>query len=82
TGALMALLNRDYRREIEETVKKIEKIETALEPKFQELFVHAMALPNKADPFPQLAKVVTLPERRLPAEGGEAAGRRRRRIRD
>ncbi|TIS00470.1 MAG: DUF4445 domain-containing protein, partial [Mesorhizobium sp.] len=32
-GARMALLNRGYRREIEETVSRIEKIETALEPK-------------------------------------------------
>ncbi|RUW22726.1 ASKHA domain-containing protein, partial [Mesorhizobium sp. M1E.F.Ca.ET.041.01.1.1] len=30
-GARMALLNRGYRREIEETVSRIEKIETALE---------------------------------------------------
>ncbi|RWH66109.1 MAG: DUF4445 domain-containing protein, partial [Mesorhizobium sp.] len=54
-GARMALLNRGYRREIEETVSRIEKIETALEPKFQEHFVYAMALPNKVDPFPKLA---------------------------
>ncbi|TIV78183.1 MAG: DUF4445 domain-containing protein, partial [Mesorhizobium sp.] len=40
-GARMALLNRGYRREIEETVSRIEKIETALEPKFQEHFVYA-----------------------------------------
>ncbi|TIN47916.1 MAG: DUF4445 domain-containing protein, partial [Mesorhizobium sp.] len=52
-GARMALLNRGYRREIEETVSRIEKIETALEPKFQEHFVYAMALPNKVDPFPK-----------------------------
>src|SRR5690606_4349051 len=55
TGAMMALLNRDHRREIEETVRHIEKIETALEPNFQQLFVNAMALPNKVDPFPQLS---------------------------
>ena len=54
----------DYRREIEETVRKIEKIETALEPKFQEHFVYAMAMPNKVDKFPNLEKVVTLPERK------------------
>ena len=48
----MALRNRDYRREIEDTVTRIEKIETALEPKFQEHFVYAMAMPNKVDPFP------------------------------
>ncbi len=83
TGALMALLNRGHRREIEETVKKIEKIETALESKFQEHFVYAMAMPNKVDRFPKLASVVTLPERKvLSDDGGEGGGRRRRRSRE
>ena len=50
----MALLNRGHRREIEQTVSRIEKIETALEPNFQQHFVYAMALPNKVDPFPKL----------------------------
>ncbi|NGO63881.1 DUF4445 domain-containing protein [Rhizobium daejeonense] len=84
TGALMALLNRDHRREIEETVTRIEKIETALEPNFQQLFVDAMALPNKVDAFPHLSTVVTLPEPKTPADGdagGEGGGRRRRRSR-
>ncbi len=84
TGALMALLNRDHRREIEETVMRIEKIETALEPHFQQLFVDAMALPNKVDAFPHLSTVVTLPEPKTPADGdagGEGGGRRRRRSR-
>ncbi|ATN34457.1 drug:proton antiporter [Rhizobium sp. ACO-34A] len=84
TGALMALLNRDHRREIEETVRRIEKIETALEPNFQQLFVNAMALPNKVDAFPHLSTVVTLPEPKTPADGdagGEGGGRRRRRSR-
>src|SRR5262245_6749649 len=82
TGALMALLNRDHRREIEQTVKRIEKIETALEPHFQQLFVNAMALPNKVDPFPKLSAAVTLPPRRADSEdvmAGEAAPRRRSR---
>lgn len=83
TGALMALLNRDHRREIEETVTRIEKIETALEPNFQQLFVNAMAMPNKVDAFPNLASVVTLPERKVLADdAGEGGGRRRRRSRD
>jgi len=82
TGARMCLLNRDYRREIEETVSKIEKIETALEPKFQEHFVAAMALPNKVDAFPNLGMVVTLPERKMLADAGADGGRRRRRSRD
>jgi uncharacterized 2Fe-2S/4Fe-4S cluster protein (DUF4445 family) len=82
TGALMTLLNRDHRREIEETVRRIEKIETALEPHFQQLFIDAMALPNKVDPFPMLAKQVRLPPRKLPAEGdapGDGPPRRRSR---
>ena len=79
TGALMALLNRNYRREIEREVARIEKIETALEPHFQQLFINAMALPNKVDPFPQLAEQVRLPPRRATAEGAgaETGGPRR-----
>lgn len=64
TGARMALINRDFRREIERTVREIEKIETALEPKFQDHFVAAMALPNKVDDFAKLGKVVKLPTRK------------------
>ncbi|PBB93994.1 drug:proton antiporter [Mesorhizobium sp. WSM3864] len=81
-GARMALLNRGYRREIEETVSRIEKIETALEPKFQEHFVYAMALPNKVDPFPKLAATVKLPPRKTVGEdgtAGDATPRRRSR---
>jgi len=74
-GALMALLNRGHRREIEDTVRRVEKIETALEPDFQALFVNAMAIPNKADPFPKLAAQVPLPPRKVLAEG-EGGGRR------
>ncbi|MFN3765039.1 MAG: ASKHA domain-containing protein, partial [Aliihoeflea sp.] len=80
TGALMALLNRDHRREIEDTVKRIDKIETALEPHFQQLFIDAMALPNKVDPFPKLAAQVKLPERKAtPSTEGDGAPRRRSR---
>ena len=80
TGALMALLNRDHRREIEDTVQRIDKIETALEPNFQQLFIDAMALPNKVDPFPKLAAQVKLPERKAtPAAEGDAVPRRRSR---
>lgn len=78
TGALMALLNRSHRREIETMVRSIEKIETALEPKFQEHFVYAMALPNKVDPFPKLAEQVKLPPRKVLADAGSEGGGRRR----
>ncbi|KSV75403.1 ASKHA domain-containing protein [Sinorhizobium sp. Sb3] len=82
TGALMALLNRGHRREVEQTVSKIEKIETALESKFQEHFINAMAMPNKVDAFPKLSAVVTLPERKVAGDDGEGGGRRRRRSRE
>jgi uncharacterized 2Fe-2S/4Fe-4S cluster protein (DUF4445 family) len=78
TGARIALLNKAARAEIEATVRKIEKIETAIEPRFQEHFVAAMAIPNKTDVFENLAKVVSLP---APKAGGgdEGQGGRRRR---
>ncbi len=83
TGALMALLNRNHRREIEDVVKRIEKIETALEPNFQQLFIDAMALPNKVDPFPKLAAEVALPPRKAAsAEPGQPDGTPRRRSRE
>ena len=78
-GAKMALLNRDYRREIEDTVTRIEKIETALEPDFQRHFVNAMAMPNKVEPFPKLAKQVKLPARKVMADGELDDGSPRRR---
>lgn len=82
TGARMALLNRGHRREVERVVGEIEKIETALEPKFQEHFVNAMALPNKVEPFPRLAEAVALPERKVTESvEAESGGRRRRRRR-
>ncbi|MGR3759375.1 ASKHA domain-containing protein [Roseobacteraceae bacterium NS-SX3] len=84
TGARIALLNTEARKEIEETVRRIEKIETAVEPRFQEHFVNASAIPNSAEPFPILEGVVTLPEVSFNTGGGEgdeAGGRRRRRRR-
>jgi uncharacterized 2Fe-2S/4Fe-4S cluster protein (DUF4445 family) len=77
TGARIALLNLAARGEIEDVVRRVEKIETALEPRFQEHFVAAMALPNKVDAFPNLARAIDLP---APREGaGSERGRRRRR---
>jgi len=66
TGARMALLDTLSRHEIQEETLKIEKIETAVEKKFQEYFVNAMAIPHKSDDFLELNKIVTLPEK-MPA---------------
>ena len=79
TGARMALLNRGHRREVEALVRRIEKIETALEPKFQAHFVNAMGFPNTSEPFPELARVVPLP---VPWQGTNGEPRRRPRKRD
>ena len=78
TGARMALLNRGHRRDVETLVRRIEKIETAIEPRFQEHFVNAMALPNKVEAFPRLSSVVTLPPVSTEPDGGGPARRRGR----
>jgi uncharacterized 2Fe-2S/4Fe-4S cluster protein (DUF4445 family) len=61
TGARIALLNRAARNEIESVIRRVEKVETAIAPKFQEYFVAAMNLPNAVDAFPHLAEAVALP---------------------
>jgi uncharacterized 2Fe-2S/4Fe-4S cluster protein (DUF4445 family) len=77
TGARIALLDRSARGEIEDVVRRVEKIETAVEPRFQELFVGAMAIPHDVDPYERLRAAVALPPRRVSEPSGE--GRRRRR---
>ena len=81
TGALIALLSGAARTEIEGVVRKVEKIETAVEPRFQQHFVEAMAFPHKTAPFPNLAKVVELPERATAGRAGADARAERRRRR-
>ena len=77
TGARIALLNRGARAEIEDVVRRVEKIETAVEPRFQEHFVNAMAIPHDVDPYARLARAIRLPERR--AAKTERPPRRRER---
>ena len=45
------------REEIEDVVRRVEKVETAVEPRFQEHFVQAMAIPHETDPYERLAPV-------------------------
>lgn len=77
TGARMALCSKSARAGIERTVTRIHKVETAIEPRFQEHFVAANALPHATAPFPELSRVVTLPQVSFNTGGSE--GRRRRR---
>jgi uncharacterized 2Fe-2S/4Fe-4S cluster protein (DUF4445 family) len=78
TGARIALLNRSARTEIEEVVRRVEKVETAVEPSFQEHFVHAMGIPHGTDPYERLAATVALPPRRV-SQPQDARPRRRAR---
>ena len=81
TGARIALCNVAARNAIEATVHEIHKVETAIEPRFQEHFVNASAIPNAVDTFPELMQVVTLPDVSFntSGSGGGDGGRRRRR---
>lgn len=77
-GARIALLDATARTAIEELVRKVEKIETAIEPRFQAHFIEAMAIPHKSAAYPELRKVVELPVAKESAAQGAARGRRRR----
>ena len=81
TGARIALLDGRARAEIEGVVRRVEKIETAVEPRFQEHFVGAMAIPHDSDPYPRLATAVALPPRRTSTGGAHAPDSQRRRRR-
>ncbi|MEO1197742.1 MAG: ASKHA domain-containing protein [Pseudomonadota bacterium] len=78
TGARIALLNKGSRAEIDDVVRRIEKIETAVEPRFQEHFVGAMAIPHASDPFPNLETHLGVTFKR-PSGGAQEGGRPRRR---
>ena len=79
TGARIALCNVASRNQIEATVHQIHKVETAIEPRFQEHFVNANAIPHAVDPFPELFAIVTLPDVSFNQSGSGGDGRRRRR---
>ena len=80
-GAVRALVSASQRAEIEETVRRVHKIETATEPRFQDLFVNAMGFPHTTEPTPNLATETTLPVAQAKPEGAgdrQRTGRRRR----
>ena len=76
-GAVQSLLSRKLRHEMEDTVRKVTKIETATEPRFQQLFVEAMAFPHKTALAPNLAKVIDLPARVASSADGQGRGQSR-----
>ena len=78
-GARIALLDSTARTTIEELVRRVEKIETAIEPRFQAHFIEAMAIPHKSASYPELRKMVALPAAKESAAQGSTRGRRRAR---
>ncbi len=79
TGARIALCNIGARTAIEDEVHRIHKVETAIEPRFQEHFVAANAIPHATASFPNLTALVSLPDVSFNTAGGGDGGRRRRR---
>jgi uncharacterized 2Fe-2S/4Fe-4S cluster protein (DUF4445 family) len=57
-GAVLCLLNRDYRRRAREIARWIDYVETAIDPNFQARFVDALALPHNTDAFPHLEGLI------------------------
>ena len=81
TGARIALLDSTSRGVIEDLVRRIEKVETAIEPRFQQHFVEAMAIPHKTAPYTTCARWSSCRSRRnRPARARPAAGGRDGRI--
>jgi uncharacterized 2Fe-2S/4Fe-4S cluster protein (DUF4445 family) len=78
TGARVALLNRSSREEISRRARQIEKVETAVDPDFQQYFVEAMALPHATQAYERLAEVVPLPEPSAVEPARAVRGRRRK----
>lgn len=65
-GAMMALLSTAARSEVERVAAGIDKVETAIEPAFQEHFVAAMGFPHSTIAYPYLAAYVDMPEPAAP----------------
>jgi len=61
TGARIALVDRESRAVIERRVREVERVETATEPRFQQYFVEALAIPHEREPFAELRRAVRMP---------------------
>ncbi|MDG1936640.1 MAG: ASKHA domain-containing protein [Paracoccaceae bacterium] len=59
TGARIALLSASSRIEIDRVCRLVDKVETAIEPAFQEYFVAAMSLPHSNEPFEKMNEWLT-----------------------
>ncbi len=75
-GARIALLSTVRRAESAVAARKVDYVETAIDPHFQDEFVGALHFPHMTDSFPHLEALGLLPERR--ADTGRARRRERR----
>ena len=75
TGARIALLDEHARRNIEQLVRRVEKVETAVEPEFQKHFVDAMVFPHRTCAYSKLRERVVLPPPSVIV--GESSAKRR-----
>lgn len=78
TGARIALLSAASRAEIEDRVRGVEKVETAVSENFQQHFVDAMGIPHSTHAYPMLSKVVELPGPANPERGPRGKRRNKR----
>jgi uncharacterized 2Fe-2S/4Fe-4S cluster protein (DUF4445 family) len=78
-GARIVLLSKARRAESALAARRVEYVETAIDPFFQEEFVGAMHLPHMTDPFPHLDALGALPDRSAATPEDERARRRRER---
>jgi uncharacterized 2Fe-2S/4Fe-4S cluster protein (DUF4445 family) len=76
TGARIALLDNASRKTIEELVRRVQKIETAIEPRFQAHFVAAMGIPHSTAAYPNLRQAVRLPAPKAAPVRAGSRGRR------
>ena len=81
TGARIALLDKRARKEIEALVRRVEKVETAVEAAFQDHFVEAMAIPHKTAEYPNLSQALKIPSRMTSEVTNSASSPKRRRRR-
>jgi uncharacterized 2Fe-2S/4Fe-4S cluster protein (DUF4445 family) len=75
-GARIALLNAAQRAAAAQAARRVEYIETAIDPDFQAEFVGAMHMPHMTDTFPHLEALGMLPpQRNAPRERRSRRGR-------
>lgn len=78
-GARIVLLSKARRAEAARAARRVEYIETAVDPYFQEEFVGAMHLPHMTDGFPHLETLGVLPAPRTESMSPREQRRRDRR---